>query len=453
MEIIDDLSSANLNSDTILTVGAFDGVHRGHQHLIQQMVEEARQEKRLAGLITFHPHPSAVLSPYNPTRYLSTPGEKAGLLERLGLDVLAILPFDQGMAQTSAQDFLGRVRRHLHMVELWVGEDFALGHAREGHVEALRTMGQDLGFTVRVIEPLTWQGQTISSTRIRSLLLKGKVRQAAQLLGRYPSLAGEVVRGSQRGHCLGFPTANLEVREERVIPADGIYAVYARLGKERRQGVANVGVRPSFEVGGARLVEVHILDFDEAIYGCDLVVEFVERLREERRYANVEELKAQIERDVEKARRILGEEKRVIGNEEKVTSKRFEEIEHTADLALRVYGQDMRELFVNAAHGMFSLMAEPPLDGPAREQEVSLEATDYEGLLVDWLNELIYLHEVERETYSRFDFEALSPTRLKAHVAGGLTKSKTKAIKAATFHDLRINETANGFVATIVFDV
>lgn len=315
MEIIDALSSANLNSDTILTVGAFDGVHRGHQHLIQQMVEEARQTKRLAGLITFHPHPGAVLSPYNPTRYLSTPGEKAALLERLGLDILAILPFDQEMAQTSAQDFIAQVRRHLHIAELWVGADFALGRGREGDVEALRAMGQELGFTVRVIEPLTWQGQIISSTRIRSLILKGKVRQAAQLLGRYPSLAGEVVRGSQRGHCLGFPTANLEVRKERVVPADGIYAIYAGLGEERHQGVANVGVRPSFEASGQRTVEVHILDFEEVIYGCDLVVEFVERLRDERRFADVEELKSQIERDIAKARRILVEEKRVMSNE------------------------------------------------------------------------------------------------------------------------------------------
>ena len=315
MEIIDDLPSANLNSDTILTIGAFDGVHQGHQHLIQQMVEEAKQTKRLTGLITFHPHPSAVLSPYNPTRYLSTPGEKAALLERLGLDILAILPFDQEMAQTSARDFVVLVSRHLRLAELWVGEDFALGRAREGDVEALRALGQELGFTVRIIEPLTWQGQIISSTRIRSLLLKGKARQAAQLLGRYPSLAGEVVRGSQRGHCLGFPTANLEVRKERVVPADGIYAVYARLGEERHQGVANVGVRPSFELGGQRMVEVHILDFDEHIYGCDLVVEFVERLRDERRFADVEELKAQIERDVAQARRILGEEKRVTSDE------------------------------------------------------------------------------------------------------------------------------------------
>jgi SHS2 domain-containing protein len=134
-------------------------------------------------------------------------------------------------------------------------------------------------------------------------------------------------------------------------------------------------------------------------------------------------------------------------------TERFEEIEHTADLAIRAYGQDMRELFANAAYGMFALMAEPSLEGPVRKQEVSLEAMDYESLLVDWLNELIYLHEVEGETYSQFTIETLSPTKLKAHVIGGPTEYKTKAIKAATFHDLAIKETADGLVATIVFDV
>ena len=134
-------------------------------------------------------------------------------------------------------------------------------------------------------------------------------------------------------------------------------------------------------------------------------------------------------------------------------SEKFEEIEHTADLAIRAYGWDMKELFANAAHGMFALMAEPSLEEPARKREVSLEAMDYEGLLVDWLNELIYLHEVENETYSQFTIETLSSTELKARVTGGPTKCKTKAIKAATFHELAIEETANGLVATIVFDV
>jgi len=304
MEIIDDLSQVDLDKDTILTIGAFDGVHRGHQYLIRQLLQKARRTHRLAGLITFHPHPSAVLSPRNPTRYITTPGEKAALLERLGLDIVAILPFNREMAQTSARRFIEMVSRQLHMTELWVGKDFALGHGREGTPDVLRALGQEMGFSVETITPLIWKGEIISSTRIRSLLFRGRVREAAELLGRYPSLAGEVVRGAQRGRCLGFPTANLEVRAEQAIPANGIYAVYAVLGKERYQGVANVGVRPSFD-NGERTVEVYILDFEADIYGYDLVVEFVQRLRPERRFIEIKDLVAQIEKDIVKAHLIL----------------------------------------------------------------------------------------------------------------------------------------------------
>ena len=309
MQIIDDLSQADLDKDTILTIGAFDGVHRGHQYLIRQLLQRARRTHRLAGLITFHPHPSAVLSPRNPTRYLTTPGEKAALLEILGLDILAILPFNKEMAQTLARDFIEMVSRQLRMRELWIGKDFALGYGREGKPDVLRALGQEMGFSVETITPLIWKGETISSTRIRSLLFRGQVRKAAELLGRYPSLAGEVVRGAQRGRCLGFPTANLEVRAERAIPANGIYAVYTVLGKERYQGVANVGVRPSFD-NGERTVEIYILDFEANIYGYDLVVEFVQRLRPEKRFTDIKDLTTQIEKDIVQARRILAAEKR-----------------------------------------------------------------------------------------------------------------------------------------------
>jgi riboflavin kinase/FMN adenylyltransferase len=308
MQIIDDLSQVDLDKDTILTIGAFDGVHRGHQYLIRQLLQKARKTHRLAGLITFHPHPSAVLSPRNPTRYLTTPGEKAALLERLGLDIVAILLFNQEMAQTSAQRFIEMVSRQLRMTELWVGKDSALGYGREGTPDVLRTLGQEMGFSVETVTPLIWKGEIISSTRIRSLLFRGQVRKAAELLGRYPSLAGEVVRGAQRGRCLGFPTANLEVRAERAIPANGIYAVYTVLGKERYQGVANVGVRPSFD-NGERTVEIYILDFEANIYGYDLVVEFVQRLRPEKRFTDIKDLTAQIEKDIVQARRILAAEK------------------------------------------------------------------------------------------------------------------------------------------------
>jgi riboflavin kinase/FMN adenylyltransferase len=308
MQIIDDLSQVYLDKDTILTIGAFDGVHRGHQYLIGQLLQKARQTHRLAGLITFHPHPSAVLSPGNPTRYITTPGEKAALLERLGLDIVAILPFSREMVQTSARSFVEMVSRQLRMTELWVGKDFALGHGRQGTPDVLRALGQEMGFSVETITPLVWKDEIISSTRIRSLLFRGRVHEAAELLGRYPSLAGEVVRGAQRGRCLGFPTANLEVRAERAVPANGVYAAYAVLGEERSQGVANVGVRPSFD-NGERTVETYILDFEADIYGYDLVVEFVQRLRPEKRFTDIKELIAQIERDIVKARRILAAEK------------------------------------------------------------------------------------------------------------------------------------------------
>ena len=308
MQIIDDLSQVHLDKDTILTIGAFDGVHRGHQYLIGQLLQRARQTYRLAGLITFHPHPSAVLSSRNPTRYITTPGEKAALLERLGLDIVAMLPFNREMAQTLARDFIEMVSRKLRMRELWVGKDFALGYGRKGTPDVLRALGREMGFSIETINPLIWKGEIISSTHIRSLLFRGRVRDAAELLGRYPNLAGEVVRGAQRGRCLGFPTANLEVRAERAVPANGIYAVYAILGEERYEGVANVGVRPSFD-NGERTVETYILDFEADIYGYDLVVEFVQRLRPEKRFTEIKDLIAQIEKDIVEARRILAAEK------------------------------------------------------------------------------------------------------------------------------------------------
>jgi riboflavin kinase/FMN adenylyltransferase len=226
----------------------------------------------------------------------------------LGLDIVAILPFNREMAQTSARRFIEMVSRQLRMTELWVGKDFALGYGREGTPEVLWALGQEKGFSVETITPLVWKGEIISSTRIRALLFRGQVRKAAELLDRYPSLAGEVVRGAQRGRCLGFPTANLEVRAERAVPANGVYAVYAVLGEERYQGVANVGVRPSFD-NGERTVETYILDFEADIYGCDLVVEFVQRLRSEKRFTDIKDLIAQIERDIVEARGILAAEK------------------------------------------------------------------------------------------------------------------------------------------------
>jgi SHS2 domain-containing protein len=328
-------------------------------------------------------------------------------------------------------------------------------------------------------------GAVISSSRIRSLLQEGRVDQAALMLGRYPSLSGEVVAGARRGRKLGFPTANLEVRPERAVPANGVYAAFALLGSRRLPAVANVGVRPSFD-NGQRTVETHILDFDQDIYGCDLVVEFVARLRDEVRFESMAGLIAQIERDSQQARQILctgragaGVTEVELGSREPgidgfvdwesgVGSRggvtpparaglprpyRYREVEHTADRAIRVWGRELPNLFVGAAQGMVHLMAD--LEGVAGThwRTIALEAIDLESLLVNWLNELLFLTEIEGILFVEHRVEELTGTRLVAR-AGGVPGEVTKArVKAATFHDLRLARDETGWSTTITFDV
>ncbi len=311
MRLIDDLATARIEQPTIVTIGSFDGLHIGHQQLIRELIVHARESGSLSCVVTFHPHPRAVLRPWLSPKVLTTPGEKAVLLAKMGVDVLVLLQFSQQVARTPAAGFVRMLYEHLHMAELWVGRDFALGHGREGDVSALRRMGAEWGFQLRVIEPFALDGRVISSTWVRELLAAGQVAEARRILGRPYSLAGEVVSGARRGRCLGFPTANLAVRPERALPPDGVYAVYALVGEEHWPAVANVGERPSFSTG-QRAVEVHLIGYQGDLYGRDLVVEFVKRLRPERRFEDICELVRQIGRDVERARQFLaGEEARV----------------------------------------------------------------------------------------------------------------------------------------------
>jgi len=515
MDVIGDLAKASLRQETILTIGAFDGVHRGHQALIKGVVERARATDRLAAVITFHPHPAKALAPQRAPRYLTTPGEKMALLEGLGVDLTVLLPFDRQVAAMSARDFMAMVSRHLRVRELWVGPDFGLGRNREGDVERLRELGQDLGYDLTIVEPVGVNegSQAFSSSRIRELLAQGRVEETSWQLGRYFSLSGEVVTGARRGHKLGFPTANLEVRPERAVPADGVYAVFALLGSERYLAVANVGVRPSFD-NGHRTVETHILDFDQDIYGCDLVVEFVARLRDERRFEHIDDLVTQIKQDSEAARQILGRYSASLplggagwgdrcsvqpegqqgqkpnqqqGSDSASLSQRGEgrgdrcsvqpegqqgekpnqpmgsdfpgcpyhylEVDHTADRALRVWGRELSDLFVGAARGMASLMAD--LDGLAATEwrEIRLEAWDRESLLVDWLNELLFLTETERLLFVDYRIESLTDTALVARVRGAHAPVTKAVVKAATYHDLRLVHDGTGWSTVITLDV
>jgi riboflavin kinase/FMN adenylyltransferase len=464
MDIISDLAKAVLRQETVLTIGAFDGVHRGHQALIGDVVARARSTDRLAAAITFHPHPAVMLAPNRAPPYLTTPGEKAAFLEGLNLDLLALLPFNRQMADTPARDFVAAVSKYLRMRELWVGSDFAMGRDREGDVPRLRQYGRELGYDVHVVQPVaTVSGEVISSSLIRTLLSEGRVEEAAGMLGRNVSLTGEVVVGASRGHPLGFPTANLEVRPERSVPADGVYAAFAVLGAERFKAVANIGVRPSFG-NGKRTVETHILDFDRDIYGCDLVVEFVARLRDEQRFAECSDLVAQVSRDIAAAREVLSGprvarqpaqlgmgaagEKPPMG-----CPYLYEEIDHTADRAMRVWGDGLPSLFIGAARGMYHLMAD--LDGLAATEwcEILVESSDSEALLVEWLNELLFLTEMEGLLFVDYEIDSLTGSSLVGR-AGGVPAEPSKAhIKAATYHDLLIVCKGTGCSSVVTFDV
>ena len=294
-------------SESLVTIGAFDGIHLGHQHLIGQLMAQARAQERLAGLITFYPHPATVLSPQHMPLYLTTPGEKAILLEQLGLDWIAVLNFDRQLAALSPHTFMQHLYQHLNMRGLYVSKDFALGRNRTGNIATLQALGQEMGFDVRVVSVLENDGVRISSSHIRTLLRHGHVQAAASLLGRHYAIAGEVVHGAQRGRCIGFPTANLQVSPERIIPANGIYATYTTFGTERYQAVTSIGTRPTFD-NGERSVEAYILDFGQDIYGCDLVIEFVTRLRPEIKFPSVQDLIDQINQDVRDARAALAQQ-------------------------------------------------------------------------------------------------------------------------------------------------
>jgi len=461
MQIIDDLAQADLRQETILTIGAFDGLHRGHQALIAAVVQRARETDRLAALITFHPHPAVVLAPERAPRYLTTPGEKLALLENLGVDLVVLLPFNSQMAELSARAFMQRASQHLRLRELWVGADFALGRNREGTVQRLRELGAELDYEVTVFQTVLSQGQNVSSSRIRSLLLEGRIEEATELLGRYPSTAGEVIRGARPGQLLDFPTAKLKVRPERAMPADGTYAVFAVLGSERYPGVANMGVSTSFG-DGRRMVETHIFGFDEDIHGCDLVIEFVSRLREMRDFEDLDDLRAQIETDSQAARRILSQQEAgKQGHPLDARCYRFRELAHTADRALRVWGEGLPDLLVGAARGMCSLMGDVGDLTPDVWRVIRVEAEDREGLLIEWLNELLFLVEEEGLLFLEFRMQSVREpveatpggAELVANVGGALAPVTRAPIKAATYHDLKLVHDDTGWSTVITFDV
>jgi riboflavin kinase/FMN adenylyltransferase len=289
-----------------LTIGSFDGVHKGHQSIIRELTTRAQLHRGLTVVVSFYPHPAAVLQGRNYPYYLTTPEEKANLLERLGVDVLITHPFNRNIANKTAREFLLDLKARIEIVHLQVGYDFTIGKNRTGDFPTLQKIGEELGFTVGQSPPTEDRGGAISSSRIRFLLGVGQVEEAAKLLGRNYKIQGIVEVGDQRGHKLGFPTANIAVWAERLIPTAGVYACWATVRGKTWGAISNIGVRPTFETNPVPpRVETHLLDFDVDIYGENLELEFVSRLRNERRFPSIDSLIAQISQDSLRAREIL----------------------------------------------------------------------------------------------------------------------------------------------------
>lgn len=289
-----------------LTVGVFDGVHRGHQQIINKLAAGAHANGLPAVVLTFDPHPAKVFG-RGDIKLLTLPGERARLLGEYGVDVVITQTFDRQLADTSAFDFMQRLKTQLGLAHLILGYDSTLGKDREGNAARLAEIGSELGYAVETVSALGDESGVISSTEIRKLVTVGKVEEAARLMGHPYRLQGLVSHGDQRGRGIGFPTANLEYAREKVMPVGGIYACRAYLGGERHMAAVNLGTNPTFTPDKQTFnVEAYLLDFNRDIYGEMMRLEFVARLREEMRYDSVETLIRQIRLDVEQTRAILG---------------------------------------------------------------------------------------------------------------------------------------------------
>jgi riboflavin kinase/FMN adenylyltransferase len=285
-----------------LALGNFDGVHKGHQSLITDLVQKALLNDGQAVAFIFEPHPAQILTPEHAPRLLLTPYRKAKLLEKMGLDVLIYHPFTREIAAWSPDQFVEKILiQELQIREVFVGFNYTFGHRGAGNPELLKQMGDKQSFGVNIIDPVKYGGETISSSLVRRSLKSGDIAAAYQLLGYYPVLEGIVVEGEHRGSALGFPTANLGVENIYNVPGKGVYAAQACVGDRNYHCVVNIGSKPTFHEEYPISVEAHLMDFIGDIYGQSICLSFVEKLRNEQRFGSLEELIAQISLDRDRA--------------------------------------------------------------------------------------------------------------------------------------------------------
>ncbi|MCD6453274.1 MAG: bifunctional riboflavin kinase/FAD synthetase [Dehalococcoidales bacterium] len=305
MQIEAVLAKSSPNRDTALTIGVFDGVHLGHQYLLSQLTELARQQNLLSAVITFDPPPQKVLSPRTKLQFLTKLDQRLNLLKDEGVDIVSVLPFTRELSRLSARQFTSLLGKYLRMKRLVVSSDFTLGKDREGTTRRLLSLGSEMGFVVSLVSPLMIDGEVVSSTTIRNTLANGDLKRVRYLIGRPFSLCGWVIPGVNRGTRLGFPTANLDIGPEQALPADGVYATWAYIDNQAYQSVTNIGKSPTF-ASHQNTVEVHILDYHDNLYQEELRIDIIERLRGEKQFATTAELREQIAKDIKQGRLILG---------------------------------------------------------------------------------------------------------------------------------------------------
>jgi riboflavin kinase/FMN adenylyltransferase len=311
MRVVGSIDELPAGTRFALTIGMFDGVHRGHQRVLAALLRAAAKTDAQAVVVTFDPHPAQVLRSNAPP-LLADPAEKLALLAAHGIDTTVVQRFDKDFAAQPPDEFLARLCHGRDLTAIVMTEESAFGRDRTGIAGSIRRLGEERGFRVVEVKRVESRGAAISSTRIRGLITDGRLGAAQRLLGRRYAVIGRVVAGNRRGRDLGFPTANLAFDAPVVLPPDGIYAVRASWGGKNALeplsaagGVASLGVRPTFESAGERVLEVYLLDFDGDLYGQDLRVELVRNLRDEKKFESAEALVKQMNRDMLRARQVL----------------------------------------------------------------------------------------------------------------------------------------------------
>jgi riboflavin kinase/FMN adenylyltransferase len=305
------LKNVQRDDNSVVTVGTFDGVHAGHHVLINKVVEKAKAVKGRSVIVTFDPHPREIINPGKAgIRLLTSLNERCELLAALGVDLMVVIPFDRDFSLLTSEEFIRDVIwKKIGVKEFIIGYDHQFGRNREGTIDTVKEVGKELGFGAHVVSKQEVEDRTVSSTVIRRALQEsGDVKLAANLLERPYMIHGTVIHGDKRGKSIGFPTANIRVDDHRkIIPEIGVYAVKVRVEGKMYGGMMNIGVRPTFEGDDLPTIEVHIFDFDRDIYGYQIQIRFIDRLRNEKKFSGIDELTDQLAKDMDAAKKLLSE--------------------------------------------------------------------------------------------------------------------------------------------------